>query len=95
MISGLSVDFSSRFGKHLYVVYLVHCVTKIHIIVKKVALPEGYANAHLKRLRLSMFTMMGRLISHTRQVLRVAEHVLEALNDLAIYSRSCTFISFG
>jgi hypothetical protein len=38
-------------------------------LLKKVALPEEYANAHPKRLRFAVFTVMGRLISHAGQML--------------------------
>ena len=49
-------------------------------LLKKVALPEEYANAHPKRLRFSVFTVMGRVISHAgRVLLRVADCILEAL----------------
>ena len=49
-------------------------------LLKKVALPEEYANAHPKRLRFSVFTVMGRVISHAgRVLLRIADSILEAL----------------
>jgi hypothetical protein len=49
-------------------------------LLKKAALPEEYANAHPKRLRFSVFTVMGRVISHAgRVLLRVADCILEAL----------------
>ena len=49
-------------------------------LLKKVALPEEYANAHPKRLRFSVFTVMGRIISHAgRVILRIADHILRAL----------------
>ena len=49
-------------------------------LLKKAALPEEYANAHPKRLRLSVFTVMGRVISHAgRVLLRIADRILEAL----------------
>jgi len=49
-------------------------------LMKKVALPEEYANAHPKRLRFSVFTVMGRVIRHAGQVLmRVADCILRAL----------------
>ena len=49
-------------------------------LMKKVALPEEYANAHPKRLRFSVFTVMGRIIKHAGQVLvRVADCILRAL----------------
>lgn len=49
-------------------------------LLKKAALPEEYANAHPKRLRFSVFTVMGRVVSHARRVLlRIADRILEAL----------------
>ena len=49
-------------------------------LLKKVALPEQYAHAHPKRLRFSVFTVMGRLVSHAgRILLRIAEGILETL----------------
>ena len=38
-------------------------------LLKKAALPEEYADAHPKRLRFAVFTVMGRLISHAGQML--------------------------
>jgi hypothetical protein len=49
-------------------------------LLKKAALPEEYADAHPKRLRFAVFTMMGRLISHAGQMLlRVAGEVMAAI----------------
>ncbi len=49
-------------------------------LLKRVALPEEYANAHPKRLRFSVFTVMGRIISHAgRVLLRIADRILKAL----------------
>jgi len=49
-------------------------------LLKKVALPEEYADAHPKRLRFAVFTIMGRLVSHAGQtLLRIADEVLEAM----------------
>lgn len=49
-------------------------------LLKKVALPEEYVDAHPKRLRFAVFTIMGRLVSHAGQtLLRIAVEVLEAL----------------
>jgi len=49
-------------------------------LLKKVALPEEYADAHPKRLRFAVFTIMGRLVSHAGQtLLRIAGEVLEAM----------------
>ena len=49
-------------------------------LLKKAALPEEYANAHPKRLRFSVFTVMGRVISHAGRVLvRIADRMLKAL----------------
>jgi hypothetical protein len=49
-------------------------------LLKRVALPEKYANAHPKRLRFSIFTVMGRIISHAGQlVLRIANSIFDRL----------------
>ena len=49
-------------------------------LLKKAALPQEYADAHPKRLRFAVFTMIGRLISHAGQILlRVAANALAAL----------------
>jgi len=49
-------------------------------LLKKAALPKEYSQAHPKRLRFSVFTVMGRVISHAGQVLlRIADSILEAL----------------
>ena len=49
-------------------------------MLKKVALPEEYAHARPKRLRFSIFTVMGRLVSHAgRVLLRIADSILETL----------------
>ena len=48
-------------------------------LLKKAALREEYANAHPKRLRFSVFTVMGRVISHAgRVLLRIADRILKA-----------------
>jgi hypothetical protein len=49
-------------------------------LLKGVALPEEYANAHPKRLRFSVFTVMGRVINHAgRTLLRIADSILRTL----------------
>ena len=49
-------------------------------LLKKVALPEEYADAHPKRLRFAVFTIMGRLASHAGQTLmRIASEILAAI----------------
>ncbi len=49
-------------------------------LLKKTALPEEYANAHPKRLRFAIFTMIGRVISHSGQILlRLASEMLASL----------------
>jgi len=46
-------------------------------LLKKAALPEEYADAHPKRLRFAVFTVLGRLISHAGgMLLRVAGEVM-------------------
>ena len=45
-------------------------------LLKKAALPEEYANAHPKRVRFAIFTMMGRVVIHAGQtLLRMANEV--------------------
>ena len=49
-------------------------------LLKAVALPEEFANARPKRLRLAIFTQFGRVISHAgRVLLRIATKVWEML----------------
>lgn len=49
-------------------------------LLKKAALPEEYANAHPKRLRFAVFTMIGRVVSHSgRLLLRIASEMLASL----------------
>jgi len=49
-------------------------------LLKKAALPEEYGDAHPKRLRFAVFTVLGRLISHGGQtLLRVAGKAVTAL----------------
>ena len=49
-------------------------------LLKKVALPAEYAHAHPKRLRFSVFTVMGRVVNHAgRVLLRIADGILERL----------------
>lgn len=46
----------------------------------RVVLPEESADAHPKRLRFAVFTMMGRLVSHAGQtLLRIAAQALAAI----------------
>ena len=49
-------------------------------MLKKVSLPAEYARARPRRLRFSVFTVMGRLVSHAGRVpLRIADDILEKL----------------
>ena len=49
-------------------------------LLKKAALPEEHASAHPKRLRFSVFTVMGRIMNHAGQViLRIADGILRGL----------------
>jgi hypothetical protein len=49
-------------------------------LLKKVALPEEYAEAHPKRLRFAIFTVIGRLVSHAGQMLlRIANETMAAI----------------
>ena len=49
-------------------------------LLKKVALPGEYCKAHPKRLRFSVFTVIGRVICHAGQ--RLLRIVSEAMTDL-------------
>jgi|TARA_B100002003_G_scaffold21576_1_gene17818 hypothetical protein len=63
-------------------------------MLKKVALPEEYSQAHPKRLRFAVFTGMGRVVSHAGQtLLRVATDMLVAI--LAPGSRRIAALSFS
>ncbi|MDP6511165.1 MAG: transposase [Dehalococcoidia bacterium] len=63
-------------------------------MLKKVALPEEYSQAHPKRLRFAVFTAMGRVASHAGQaLLRVATDMLVAI--LAPGSRRIAALSFS
>jgi len=49
-------------------------------LLKKAALPDEYAEAHPKRLRFAVFTVMGRLVSHAGQMLmRIAAEMLKSI----------------
>jgi len=49
-------------------------------VLKRAVLAAEYANAHPKRLRFAVFTVMGRLVCHAGQMLlRIAAEVLETL----------------
>jgi hypothetical protein len=49
-------------------------------LLKKVALDKEYAEAHPKRLRFAIFTMIGRIVKHSGQLmLRIASAVLAAI----------------
>jgi len=59
-------------------------------LLKKAALPEEYADAHPKRLRFAVFTVMGRLVNHAGQMLlRVAG---ETVNAILVARRRIAFI---
>lgn len=63
-------------------------------LLKKVALPEEYADAHPKRLRFAIFTVIGRLVSHAGQMLlRIASEVLAAI--IAPGRRRITLLNMG
>jgi len=50
-------------------------------LLKKAALPEEYADAHPKRLRFAVFTVMGRLVSHAgRMLLRLAGEAVKTIS---------------
>jgi hypothetical protein len=49
-------------------------------LLKKVALPEEYVESHPKRLRFTIFTAIGKLVSHAGQVLlRIANELMGAI----------------
>ena len=49
-------------------------------LLKALALPQEYANAHPKRIRFAIFTQFGRVVKHAgRLLLRIANHVWETL----------------
>ncbi len=49
-------------------------------LLKKVALSEEYADAHPKRLRFAIFTMIGKVVSHAgKTLLRIADEVFAAI----------------
>jgi hypothetical protein len=49
-------------------------------LLKIVALPDEYADAHPKRLRFAVFTIMGRMASHAGQTLmRIASEILASI----------------
>jgi hypothetical protein len=49
-------------------------------LLKKVALPEEYAESHPKRLRFMIFTAIGKLVSHAGQMLlRIADKLMAVL----------------
>jgi len=49
-------------------------------LFKKGVLPEEYADAHPKRLRFAIFTVMGRLVSHAgRLLVRIADEMMTAI----------------
>ena len=63
-------------------------------LLKKVALPEEYADARPKRLRFAIFTVIGRLVSHAGQMLlRITDEVLAAI--IAPGRRRITLLSAG
>ena len=49
-------------------------------LLKALALPQEYANAHPKRIRFAIFTQFGRVVNHAgRLLLRIANRVWEIL----------------
>jgi len=52
----------------------------LHELLKKAALPEEYANAHPKQLEFAIFTMTGKVVSHSGQILlRIASKMLATI----------------
>ena len=71
---------SARHGANTAWLRLQVITHNLFQLLKRAALPEEYTNAHPKRLRFSVFTVMGRVISHAGQVLlRIADRMLGAL----------------
>jgi len=49
-------------------------------LLKKAALPENYSKAHPKRLRFTVFTVIGKVVSHAGQtLLRIASKALDSI----------------
>ena len=74
---------SAKHGKHganaawLRLQVITHNLLQL---LKKAALPQEYADAHPKRLRFAVFTVMGRLISHGGQILlRIAGEAITVI----------------
>jgi hypothetical protein len=62
-------------------------------LLKKAALPEEYGDAHPKRLRFAVFTVMGRLVSHGGQMLlRVAS---EVATEIVAWRRRIALLSLS
>jgi hypothetical protein len=71
---------SAKYGANAAWLRLQAITHNLLQLLKRVALPEEYANAHPKRLRFSVFTVMGRIISHAGQlILRIANSILDRL----------------
>lgn len=65
-------------------------------LLKKTALPEEYADAHPKRLRFAIFTMMGRVVIHAGQtLLRMANEVWVSVIDPGMRKIAMLILSPG
>ncbi len=71
---------SYRYGSNTARLRLQVITYNLLRLLKKVALAEEYTNAHPKRLRFYIFTIIGRLVKHAGQMLlRIASEVLTAI----------------
>lgn len=71
---------SAKHGTHAAWLRLQVITYNLLQLLKKAALSEEYANAHPKRLRFAVFTMIGRVVSHSgRRLLRIANEVLATI----------------
>ena len=71
---------SYRYGSNTAWLRLQVITYNLLQLLKRVALAEEYTNAHPKRLRFAIFTIIGRLVKHAGQMLlRIASEELTAI----------------
>ena len=71
---------SAKHGTNAACLRLEVITHNLRQLLKKVALPEEYADAHPERLRFAIFTVIGKLVSHAGQtLLRIASEILAAI----------------